>query len=71
MFRNYRPIDRLLGRRYSRGQSKEAFKFPIRIIAKRLTPQQMAERRIRGETESCNLLSNGKPLGQIVAITQF
>ena len=41
------------------------------IIAKRLTPQQMAERRIRGETESCNLLSNGKPLGQIVAITQF
>ena len=30
MFRNYRPIDRLSGRRYSRGQSKEAFKFTIR-----------------------------------------
>ena len=33
MFRNYRPIDRLLGRRYSRGQSKEAFKFPIRVCS--------------------------------------
>jgi hypothetical protein len=32
IFTNQRAIDRFLGRRYSRGQSKEAFKFPIRPV---------------------------------------
>ena len=31
-FTKHRAIDRLSGRRYSRGQSKEAFKFPIRAL---------------------------------------
>jgi len=30
IFTKHHAIDRFLGRRYSRGQSKEAFKFPIR-----------------------------------------
>lgn len=29
----HRAIDCFLGRRYSRGQSKEAFKYPIRIAS--------------------------------------
>jgi len=32
IFIKHRAIDRFLGRRYSRGQSKEALKLPIRDI---------------------------------------
>ena len=36
IFAKHRAIDRLSGQQYSRGQSNEAFKFPIRFLVARL-----------------------------------
>ena len=38
IFAKHRAIDRLSGQQYSRGQSNEAFKFPIRINKALETP---------------------------------